>query len=155
MLYFTRCTLFIVILVYRVVISFSPSTAVVKISPGSTVLSWNTNVPSSIAAKLTLGRGAHVARRVAAFHADLPAYGEGWHGSGPADVWESWLQPWMGKLLSDPAVPLDQPRLKTPEDLSRDEIVRELDGRGVGFAAGEATEALRGKLVGALGRIGR
>lgn len=60
--------------------------------------------PPVHAAKYELGRSIITATNVVALHANLPKYGLSWHKEPMKGIWDEWLQPYLGKSLSDPAL---------------------------------------------------
>ena len=56
------------------------------------------------AAKHYFGMRVIMVPELVAEHAELTRYGEVWHTTGSNEQWISWLEPYLGKQLSDPAV---------------------------------------------------
>lgn len=71
-------------------------------------------------AKYKLGMPVVTAMDIVAFHAKLPDYSLKWH-TEPTSIWDEWLRPYLGELLSAPALRETRPPESWCEGLTADE----------------------------------
>ena len=91
------------------------------------------------AAKYLLGMDIVTDTTLAVMHANLPLYGEAWHAGDPSDAWNSWIAPYLGLKLSDPALgfagpdshSMPRPILTTPAVMKSNQIWSKLKALGL------------------------